>query len=133
MGILIDTSVLIAADRGALNLERWLGQHGTEEIRLPAIVVAELLFGVYRAQSVVRRARREAYVNTLLSWLPVASFDVSCARAHAMLAADLRARGAEVGAHDLLIAATAVATGCSIATRDPRSFPRIPDLELLHW
>ena len=133
MGILIDTSVLIAAERGALDLSGQLDHHGNDEVCLPAIVVAELLFGVYRASSAALRARRERYVDALLSWLPVVPFDMPCARAHAMLAADLRGRGLEVGAHDLIIAATAVATGSAIATRDLRSFPRIPDLDVRQW
>jgi tRNA(fMet)-specific endonuclease VapC len=45
----------------------------------------------------------------------------------------LRGQGLEVGAHDLLIAATAVATGSVIVTRDLRSFPRIPDLDVRQW
>jgi predicted nucleic acid-binding protein len=133
MGLLIDTSVLIAAERGTLDLSGRLDRHGDQDALLPAIVVAELFFGVFRAPTAVLRARRERYINALLSWLPVVPFDVPCARAHAMLAADLRARGLEVGAHDLIIAATAVATASSIATRDLRSFPRIPDLDVQQW
>jgi tRNA(fMet)-specific endonuclease VapC len=133
MGLLIDTSVLIAAERRTLDLAGQLDQYGHQDVRLPAIVVAELLFGVFRAPSATRRARREAFVNALLAWLPVVSFDLPCARAHAMLAADLRGKGLEVGAHDLLIAATAVATGSVIVTRDVRSFPRIPDLDVRQW
>jgi predicted nucleic acid-binding protein len=38
-----------------------------------------------------------------------------------------------VGAHDLLIGATALATGGRVATRDLRSFPRIPGLDLVEW
>jgi predicted nucleic acid-binding protein len=52
---------------------------------------------------------------------------------HARLSAELAAKGSPVGAHDLLIAATALAMGYDVATRDDRSFPRIPGLQVLHW
>jgi predicted nucleic acid-binding protein len=38
-----------------------------------------------------------------------------------------------VGPHDLIIAATALARGYEVATRDERSFPKIPSLSLLRW
>ena len=59
--------------------------------------------------------------------------DLDAARAHATLSAELRARGTPVGAHDLLIAATAVPIDYQVATRDLRSFPRIRGLRVLRW
>ncbi len=50
-----------------------------------------------------------------------------------MLAADQAGRGATVGARDLIIAATAVAAGYDVATRDLRSFPRIRGLGVRRW
>jgi predicted nucleic acid-binding protein len=50
-----------------------------------------------------------------------------------MLSADLASRGAAVGPHDLIIAATAVALGYDVAARDRRSFPRIRGLRLRYW
>jgi predicted nucleic acid-binding protein len=38
-----------------------------------------------------------------------------------------------VGVHDLIIAATAIAAGFRVATRDERSFPRIPGLATVVW
>jgi predicted nucleic acid-binding protein len=55
-------------------------------------------------------ARAESFVEGLIAFLPVLPFDLDEARAHARLSADLQARGIAVGAHDLLIAATAVGT-----------------------
>jgi predicted nucleic acid-binding protein len=50
-----------------------------------------------------------------------------------MLSAELRSKGTAVGAHDLLIAATAVHLGAAVATRDLRSFPTIRGLDVLRW
>jgi tRNA(fMet)-specific endonuclease VapC len=53
------------------------------------------------------------------------------ARIRASLWASLAAQGTSVGAHDLLIGATAIAPGYRVATRDRRSFAKIPGLEVV--
>ena len=136
MGTLIDTSVLIAMERGELELEARLESDPDaedEELAIAAISASELLHGVHRLKAGVRRARVETLVEALLSRLPVIPFDLACARAHAIMSADLRARGQAIGAHDLLIAATAVAADYRVATRDRRSFPKIRDLDVVYW
>ena len=133
MGALIDSSVLIAAERGALDLDGILNEHRETEFALSAITASELLHGVHRAKSAARRGRREAFVEALLSSLPVISFDLVAARVHARLWAKLAAKGIAVGQHDLVIAATAVSRGLDVATRDARSFPKVPGLSILRW
>jgi predicted nucleic acid-binding protein len=130
---LIDASVLIAAERGRLNLDAMLAEHGDEEIAIAAITASELLHGVHRAVRTKDRTRREAFVEQLLAHLPVIPFDLLVARVHARLWAELAAKGFAVGAHDLLIGATAIATGATVATRDARSFVQIPGLSLATW
>jgi predicted nucleic acid-binding protein len=132
MGILIDSSVLIAAERGLLDLDPLLAERGGEDVAIAAITASELLHGVHRLKG-ARRARSEALVERVLDRLPVVDFDLAAARVHATLSADLRAKGTPVGAHDLLIAATAVLLDHAVATRDLRSFPRIKGLKVLHW
>jgi predicted nucleic acid-binding protein len=132
MGILIDTSVLVAADRGQLDLEPLLGRLGDEEVAMASITASELLHGVHRLRG-ASRARSEVLVERLIDRLPVVDFDLAAARVHAALSAELRARGTQVGAHDLLIAATAVLLDYAVATRDLRSFPRIKGLKILPW
>jgi len=133
MGLLIDSSILIAAERGTLDLNEKLGKELDNPVALAAISASELLHGVHRATSLNQRARRQAFVEQLLSALPVIPFDLVAARLHAELWARLAAKGIQVGAHDLLIAATAIAAGYGVATRDERSFPRIPGLTTAIW
>jgi predicted nucleic acid-binding protein len=132
VGILIDSSVLVAAERAQLDLERLLADHGSQEVGIAAITASELLHGVHRLKG-ARRARSEALVERLLALLPVVDFDLSAARVHATLGAELAVKGTPVGAHDLMIAATAVLMDYAIATRDVRSFPRIQGLRILRW
>lgn len=132
MGILIDSSVLVAAARGGLDPDSLLARHGREPVALSAITASELLHGVHRLTG-ARRARTEVFVERLLARLPAIPIDLDAARVHATLSAELRARGTPVGAHDLLIAATAVLLDYQVATRDLRSFPRIGGLRVLRW
>ncbi len=133
MGALIDSSVLIAGERGQLDLEALFARYAEEDFAISAVTASELLHGVHRARTPAQRNRREAFVEGLLARLPVISFDLLAARIHARLSAELATRKIGIGSHDLLIAATAMAKGYDVATRDERSFPKIPSLSLLRW
>jgi tRNA(fMet)-specific endonuclease VapC len=133
VGTVIDSSVLIAAERGEIDLTSVTGASPDDDVVMSAITASALLHGVHRLRSAVQRARTERLVERVLATLTVVPFDLPIARVHAILSADLRSRGTAVGAHDLLIAATAVFLGFSVATRDKRSFPRIRDLQILYW
>ncbi len=131
MGTLIDSSVLIAWERNQVILEHRLADSADEDFGISAIT--ELLHGVHRASTPAQRRRREAFVEGLLSRIPVIAFDAVVARIHARMAAELASLGTAVGPHDLIIAATAIAKGYAVATRDERSFPKISGLNLLRW
>lgn len=133
MGALIDSSSLIAAERGDLDLEKILRGGFDEEVAIAAITASELLHGVHRLKSGMRQARAERFVDQVLDRVPVMPFDLAAARVHARLGADLAAKGTPVGAHDLIIAAIAVSIDFDVATRDLRSFPRIAGLTLRRW
>ena len=133
MGFLIDSSSLIAAERGELDLEAALGDALDEDVAIAAITASELLHGVHRLKGGVKQAKAERFVERLLDRVPVIAFDLEAARVHARLGAELAAKGAAVGAHDLIIASTAVAIDFAVATRDVRSFPRISGLTLRRW
>src|ERR1017187_1479951 len=131
MATLIDTSVLIAVERGQIDLNALMTPN--DEIAIAAITASELLHGVHRASTARLSAFREAFVEGLLARVPVLSFDLLTARLHARIWAELASEGIVVGAHDLLIAATALVSGATLATRDTRSFPRIPGLKFVRW
>jgi tRNA(fMet)-specific endonuclease VapC len=130
MAQLIDTSVFIAIERLGRPTEMLDGE-SAEPIALASITASELLAGVHRADSEARRARREAFVETVLQLVPVLPFDLIVARAHARIWMDLAAAGQLIGAHDLLIAATALAHGYSILTMNGRDFQRIPGISVI--
>jgi len=78
----------------------------------------------------VRRAGRAAFVEDVLQTLTVEDYTLATARAHAHLLAATRAAGTQRGAHDLIIAATAVASGRAVVTADARGFQDLPGVDV---
>lgn len=129
-GLIIDSSVFIAIERHRWSLDRLGDVAADDNAALAAVTAAELLVAIHRAQSPEQRTKREAFVETILSSLPVLAFDLPAARLYARLWAELAMAGRTIGAHDLLIAATALANGMSVLTDNIRDFQRVPGLEV---
>jgi tRNA(fMet)-specific endonuclease VapC len=129
VALLIDTDLLIDLERGvaAPAVEQVLGD---EERAISVITVSELLHGVARATG-GRRARRRAFVEHLLAELQAIPITEPVARVHADAWATLARRGAVIGAHDLWIAATALAYGLGLATRNVSDFERVDGLRVV--
>jgi tRNA(fMet)-specific endonuclease VapC len=124
--ILLDTSVLIDDERSG-ELEAHLPEDA--DLAIAAITLAELGTGVELA-SPRHRPARAAYVAEV-STLPLVHYDGDVAAIHARLLAEVQRQGRPRGAHDLIIAATALATGRTVLTRDPRGFVGLPDLDVV--
>jgi len=133
VGTIIDSSVLIEAERGRIDLDRRLADLGAEPVAISAVTASELLHGVERADGPARRRRREQFVEWVLDALPVAEFGLAEARIHAVIWAQLQFRGTPIGAHDLLIAATALSLGFRLATGNAREFGVVPGLSVDVW
>ena len=120
MGLVIDTDVWVLAEKTGNNLDlsRWASYGGAY---MSAITASELLVGVERANTAERRARRGAFVENLLSSVPVLEFSMPVVRTHARLLAAL-SKNVTAGAHDALIAATAVHHGYALLTRNVDDF-----------
>ena len=132
MGFLIDSDVLIAAEREQFSLPRLMADLSKEPLALAAITASELLHGVHRAQDASMRERRSRFVEFLLDLFPVVPFDLEVARAHAALWASLSARGQPIGAHDLLVAATALNLQFGVITGNDQEFGRVPGIKVLN-
>ena len=128
MGVLIDTSVFIAHERGGLDLSE-LGAPN-EAVLLSVVTASELLHGVHRADSTARGKHRSQFVEAILDRFPVVGIDIAIARHHSRIWAALAKRGLTVGAHDLWIGAQAIALDLEVLTVNQRDFKRIPGLKV---
>jgi len=130
MGVILDTSVLIEAERRETEIRQFAQSRKGEVFGLSIISVAELLHGVHRADSTKRRLKRSAYVEKVIELIPIYDFGISVARIYADIWSDLSKRGVQIGAHDLIIGATALSLGFSVATFNKRHFERIDGLNI---
>jgi tRNA(fMet)-specific endonuclease VapC len=129
MGIILDTSLLIAAERGEWDIKAYIQGREEEHFGLSVISVSELIHGVHRADSNRRRLKRSAYVEKVIELFPIYPFDLAAARIYAEVWAHLRAESIQIGAHDLMIASTAMSLGFSVVSADKRHFDKIEELE----
>lgn len=129
MAVLIDTGLLVDLERGVATpeVESAIGE---EDRAISVITVSELLHGVHRASG-AQRTRRGAFVEHLLAGVQAIEITEPVARVHADIWAQLAANGEIIGAHDLWIAATALAHGMGLATGNTREFTRVPGLRLI--
>ncbi|MGH7881830.1 MAG: PIN domain-containing protein [Candidatus Dormibacteraceae bacterium] len=124
---MLDTTVLITAEREARNLADLVGDE--DEVAIAALTVAELLVGVELASNRYRMIR-EAFVRDVIKLLPVEEYDLDVARVHARLLAHVQRSGCPRGAHDLIIAATAAARRREVVTADKGGFVDLPGVIL---
>lgn len=120
MGLLIDSDVWILAERsgGKLDLARWSKYGGAY---MSAITASELLVGVEHASTAQRKAQRGAFVENLLSIIPVLELSMPVVRTHARMVAAL-SKNVTADAHDAIIAATAIHHGYAVLTRNAADF-----------
>ena len=130
MGLIVDSSVFIGLERRMQTLDTLFAAVPEEPLVLSAVTASEILVGIHRADSPERRGRRKTFVEDLLERLPALEFDLTVARIHARLWAELASAGQLIGAHELIIAATAVAHDYTVLTDNLRDFNRVPGLEI---
>ena len=123
--LLLDTTFLIDAERGAEHLDDLIGDD--DDVAIAAITVADLMVGV-RLATVRQRPRRQAYLDEMVASIPVLPDDEHVALHHANLLVAVRRTGRRRGAYDLIIAATAVATGRTVVSADRSAFDGLPGL-----
>jgi tRNA(fMet)-specific endonuclease VapC len=128
MGVILDTSFLISLERAESSIDEFIAGREAESFGISVVSVSELLHGVHRADSETRRVKRESYVERIIDLFPVYPFDLAAGRIYARIWANLVQKHLSVGAHDLIIAATAISLGFSVVTFNLRDFDKIEGL-----
>jgi len=132
-GISAQAAVLIHFGRSGTDVSTYVEGNEEEDAFLSVVSASELLHGVHRATSAKRSAKRLAFVEGVLSNIPVLDIDLATARSHAQLWAELARRGNMIGVHDSWLAATCLAHGLRLATSNTREFKQVPGLDVEEW
>lgn len=131
MTFFLDTNVCIHALKGEFpGIEERLRSLSPASIKIASIVEAELLLGAVKSKDPARVAET---VRRFLFPFEIVAFGERAARAYATIRADLERRGQIIGPNDLILAATALAFGGSVVTRNTDEFGRVPDLAVEDW
>jgi len=130
MAILIDSDVIIRAERGLFSLDAWLDSMPHEEFRLAVITVAELWHGVERATG-AHREKRSLFLQRILASFDFVPYGEQAAFEHARIWAELESSGQMIGSHDVILAAIAMHTGSAVATFNVRHFSAVNGLKVI--
>ncbi|MCB0975634.1 MAG: PIN domain-containing protein [Actinobacteria bacterium] len=124
--LLLDTTFLIDAERSDAELDLWIADD--DDVAVAALTLAELRVGALLSDGAMR-ARRVEFFEAVKALLPSVSYNEDVADAYADLLAHVRRVGQPRGAHDLIIAATARASGRRLVTADLTAFVDLPGVE----
>ena len=134
MGLILDSSVAITAERRQLPVEDMLTVirklTGPEDIALSVVSVMELEHGIWRAKEPAQAARRRQFVEDLIANIPVYPVTTELARKAGRIDAEQQARGIRIAFQDLLIGVSALDLGYAVITHNARHFQLIPNLEV---
>ncbi len=135
MGLVLDSGVLIAAEREAKPVSAVLAmlekEHGETEIVLSSITVIELEHGLHRANTAELARKRRDYLDAVFAAIPVESFTKEMGHSAAKLDAEAKQTGHVIPFPDLLIGVTALYFDYAVGTRNLRHFQMIPGLQVL--
>ena len=137
MGVILDTSILIAAERAGQSVRQILDDvrvaQGEIDIGLSVVTIAELLHGAYRAVSEARQQRRLEFIEELCRDVPLYPVTLEVVRLVGKIEGQEEAKGVRISFEDLLIGATALHLGYSVATHNVRHFRSIPGLSVVQF
>ena len=135
MGLILDSSVVIAAERRGATVEKLI-EHvvsvaGDQDAALTSVGLTELIHGIYRAHTSELKQRRQAFMEGLLRDFTVYPYTKETALLAGRIDGEQQSQGVTISFGDLLIGATALSLGFSILTVNARHFRLIPKLTVV--
>lgn len=130
MGVILDSSILIAGERRKESvreiLERVEAVRGKTTAALSAVTAVELTHGIYRAKTETDRRHREAFVGELYDIVAVYPLTLEVARLAGRIHGEQMGGGVSIDFPDLIIGATALHLGFDVVTLNTKHFQRFP-------
>lgn len=137
MGVILDSSVLVAAERQGKNARQMLGELsakiGDTEVALSVVTLIELAHGAARANTPERKSKREKFIQELQMAMPIEPVTISVALRTGQLDGENQTRGVQIPLADLLIGVTALELGYSVGTANLRHFRKVPGLSVVQF
>ena len=130
---ILDTDTLVYLlnrKPGYERIARRMSGRSPGELRLSAITLAELRFGIENGE--FRRENQHALTG-LLELIQADDFPSAAAREYGEIRTALLVKGRPIGPYDLLIAAHAQHLGATLITNNEREFRRVPGLAVQNW
>jgi len=130
---MLDTDTCIFLMRGeSQRLEAKVQSVPLQQQVMSAVTFAQLTYGV-QASATAKRKQNQVILDSLALHLTVLDWPQDAAKHYAEIRADLKKRGAQLGAADLMIAAHAREMGAIIVTNNVKDFGRVKGLEVENW
>ncbi len=130
---MLDTDTCIFLMRGeSPPLAAKVQSHPLQQQVMSAVTYAELTYGV-QASAAAKRKQNQAVLDSLALHLAVLDWPQEAAQHYAEIRADLKKRGAQLGAADLMIAAHARSLGAIVVTNNLKDFGRVKGLQVENW
>jgi tRNA(fMet)-specific endonuclease VapC len=107
-----------------------LAKVAVHDVCISVITKSELLFGVEVSP---KRRQDEAALTAFLGYVEVLDFPDQASLHYAKIRADLKTKGAMIGANDRLIAAHARSLGLTLITNNTRESKRVRGLSIDNW
>jgi tRNA(fMet)-specific endonuclease VapC len=127
---LLDTNIISDLVRNpAGRVARRIAEVGEDAVCTSILVSAELRFGAIKRNA----PALSVLVDNILSRIPIVPFEAPADHHYAVLRTSLEKAGRPAGALDMLIAAHALALGCTVVTHNTREFSGIPNLPIEDW
>ena len=130
---MLDTDICIFLMRGeSPELAAQVQTVPIQQQVMSAVTYAELTYGV-QASAGTKRKQNQAVLDSLVLHLAVLDWPQEAAQHYAEIRLDLKKRGAQLGAADLMISAHARAIGATIVTNNTKDFGRVKGLQVENW
>lgn len=135
LGVVLDSSVLIAAERAKLKTPEVIKSirsvAGDLPVILSALTVAELGHGIYRADTAERGQQRRQFLNEIKAQIPIHPVTDATAEIIARIDGEQAAKGITLPLADLIIGSCALELGYAVLTANQRHFKKIPGLTII--
>lgn len=135
MGLILDSSILITAERNGQSVKQLIAQviavAGNQEAAIASVALVELAHGIYRADTPQRKKQREVFIEELLTDVPVYPFTRQTGLLAGRIDGEQQAKGVKIPFEDLLIGATALDLRYSVVTGNARHFRMVPNLNVI--